>query len=76
LRRYYVILFQDNFEGWDEADWGWKDEGSDDAASEKDTVSLAWLQDCHVHLSPAGDLLALAKESRLVLLERTYIYRI
>ena len=57
-------------EGWDDADWGWKDE--DEPEAESKSTSLSWLQECHVSLSPAGELMVLANGDRLVLLARTY----
>lgn len=67
-------------DGWDE-DWGdWNEdkqeevsrEATPDDESEVDTnnESNKWLQDCNISISPAGDIIAMAKEDRLVLLAR------
>ncbi|KAI0237109.1 Rab3 GTPase-activating protein non-catalytic subunit [Lamellibrachia satsuma] len=66
---------QDDFEGWDDSDWGWKDE--DDETSDvnetvKDDKLLSWLQECQVSLSPAADLMAVARDDRLVLLSQKW----
>ena len=61
-------MIQD-FESWDDSDWGWKDEETDDV-KEAEQESLSWMQDCHISLSPAGELMALANDDRLVLLSR------
>ena len=57
-----------DFEGWDDSDWGWKDE--EETESPEENNSLSWLQECHVSLSPACELMALANDDRLVLLAR------
>ena len=70
-------MFTDGVEGWDDYDWGWKDESSEVNADNKSAEQLSWLQDCLLSLSPSGDLIALANLNRVVLLSRTcgaYIY--
>lgn len=66
---------QDDFEGWDDSDWGWKDE-DDETADVNETVKddklLSWLQECQVSLSPAADLMAVARDDRLVLLSQKW----
>jgi len=70
--------WQEELGDWDEAEWGWKvDEESEEAdreagKAEKNDGSLIWLQECHLSLSPTGELLALAREDRLVLLEQRW----
>jgi len=66
---YFCCVCEDKFEGWDDSDWSWKD--NDQEADNKESVLLSWLQDCHVSLSPTGDLLVLAKDDRVVHLGRT-----
>ena len=65
----------ETFEGWDDTDWGWKDEDEKEETMEvtgQDTHALSWLQECQVSLSPAADLMAIACDDKLVLLERKY----
>lgn len=66
-----TILSISEFEGWDNPDWGWQDEAEETAGKEA-TVDNSWLNECHVSLSPAADLLAVTKGDRLVLLARMY----
>ena len=62
-------MLVDAITGWDDFDWSWKDEGHElETASEPALV--AWLQDSHMSLSPAGDLLVLANGDRIVFLTR------
>ena len=65
-----IFFVADDFQGWDDNDWGWKDENK--ISENKESVLLSWLQDCHISLSPAGDLLVLANDTRIVHLARKY----
>jgi len=68
-------------DGWNE-DWGdWDDDKPEDTESRETTPdtdhegettnqSLKWLQSCSLSISPAADLLAIAKNDRLVLMTR------
>lgn len=73
-------LLSDVGDGWDE-DWGdWNDETSQEAETEAvdeeegedgDATNLdchKWLQDCSLSISPAADLIAIARDDKLVLL--------
>ena len=64
---------------WDDADWGWKDDNGESSHTEGQTpkeASFSWLQECEVSVSPTGELIAVAKGERLVLMARKYyMYR-
>jgi len=72
-------LSTDDFDGWDDADWGWKDEeedeekGAAEAGASKE-VALSWLQSCHISVSPTTDFMAIARESKMVLLACRFHY--
>jgi hypothetical protein len=55
-------------DGWDESDWGWQDEEEEQMEDEEDDVQHSWLQDSFVSLSPAAELMAIARDDKLVLL--------
>lgn len=58
-------------DGWDDSDWGWQDEEmevEEEDSSESNIETLSWLQECHISLSPAAELMAIARDTKLVLL--------
>ena len=65
---YYCV--EDSFQGWDDSDWGWKDDDEHDDEETKDAKHLSWLQECYISLSPASDLMAVARGDRIVHLTR------
>jgi len=67
----------DNVGDWDDFDWGWKADGQE--VENEETELQCWLQDCHISMSPAGDLIAIATGDRIVHFTRectgsTYIF--
>ena len=63
-------------EGWDDFDWGWKDDTVETAAAgdAKESEQASWLQGCNISLSPSGDLIALSNVNRIVFLSRKDMY--
>ncbi|XP_047119989.1 rab3 GTPase-activating protein non-catalytic subunit [Schistocerca piceifrons] len=51
-----------------EDEWDWPEDDVNDNAVVNNDKESAWLQECHVSLSPFGDVLAIARKSTLVIL--------
>ena len=69
-----LYFFKDDFDGWDDADWGWKDDDQMDTSSSDvpvqvltDEDSCSWLQKAYVSISPTADFIAVAYDAKLVL---------
>jgi len=62
--------FADNVGDWDDFDWGWKADGLE--VENEATELQCWLQECHVSMSPVGDLIAIATGDRIVHFTREY----
>ena len=60
----FCYALADNVEDWDDFDWGWKADGQE--VENEETELQCWLQDCHISLSPVGDLIAIANGDRVV----------
>ena len=65
-----MLTFAEDLGDWDQADWGWNVDDDESPADEESHPS--WLQDCCVSLSPTGELVALARESQLIVLEQRW----
>ncbi|XP_067941814.1 rab3 GTPase-activating protein non-catalytic subunit-like [Watersipora subatra] len=57
--------------GWDN-DWGWEDEAQQGAVDKEEDCKEGWLHECEVSVSSLGDLLVVAKDDRLALLQLNY----
>ena len=71
-----TVFIVDAVEGWDDFDWGWKDDDMDAVSGDaKDSEQSSWLQECHMSLSPSGDLIAVANVDRIVFLSRKWTWK-
>jgi len=55
---------------WDDFDWGWKEDVQE--VENEETELQCWLQECHISMSPVGDLIAVASADRIVHFTREY----
>ena len=56
--------FAENVGDWDDFDWGWKEDVQE--GENEETELQCWLQECHISMSPVGDLIAVASGERIV----------
>ncbi|CAH1792515.1 unnamed protein product [Owenia fusiformis] len=67
--------FEEDDADWKNDDWEWKDDVTEnDGNKENDVKGLGetWLQECVIALSPTNDVIAVAYEDRIVILEQKY----
>ena len=65
----------DGADGWDNSDWGWKDEEEEKEKDEEEAPEsnpFLWLTECSLSLSPAAEMMAIANDERLLLLSRRF----
>jgi len=62
--------FADTVGDWDDFDWGWKEDEQE--AESGETELECWLQECHISMSPVGDMIAVANGDRIVHFTREY----